>query len=136
MSGAQAGNDLVIYRYSDILLSLAECIARNSGVNDEAEGYLNQVRRRAGLGDIMGYNTDDFLMAILTERGHEFFLEGLRRQDLIRFGKYAEYANNRIAAANAAGSAYYTVDTVHNRYPIPQTFIDESKSAIKQNPGY
>lgn len=136
MSGAQAGNDLVIYRYSDILLSLAECIARNSGVNDEAEGYLNQVRRRAGLGDIMGYNTDDFLMAILTERGHEFFLEGLRRQDLIRFGKYAEYANNRIAAANAAGSAYYTVDSVHNRYPIPQTFIDESKSAIKQNPGY
>lgn len=106
MSGAQVGNDLVIYRYSDILLSLAECIARNSGVNDEAEGYLNQVRRRAGLGDIMGYNTDDFLMAILTERGHEFFLEGLRRQDLIRFGKYAEYANNRIAAANAAGSPY------------------------------
>lgn len=136
MTGSQSGNDLVIYRYADILLSLAECIARNSGVNSEAEGLLNQVRRRAGLGDIMGYNTNDFLDAILAERGHEFWMEGLRRQDLIRFGKYAEYANARIAAANATGAAYYTVDEVHNRYPIPQSFIDESKSHIEQNPGY
>lgn len=136
MTAAQAGNDLVIYRYADILLSLAECIARNSGVNAEAESLLNQVRQRAGLGAIMGYNTDDFLAAILLERGHEFYLEGLRRQDLIRFGKYVEYANNRIAAANAVGGSYYTVDNSHNRYPIPQSFIDESKSAITQNPGY
>ena len=84
----------------------------------------------------MGYNTNDFLNAILAERGHEFFLEGLRRQDLIRFGKYAEYANIRINAANAAGGNYYNVTSVHNRYPIPQAFIDESKSAIIQNPGY
>ncbi len=136
MTADQSGNDLIIYRYSDVLLSLAECIARNKGVNAEAEEMLNQVRRRAGLGNIYGYTTSDFLDAILLERGHEFFLEGLRRQDLIRFGKYVEYANNRIKAANAAGAAYYTVDNSHNRYPIPQNFIDESKSAIKQNPGY
>lgn len=136
MTGAQAGNDIVVYRYADILLSLAECIARNKGVTSEAEEALNQVRRRAGLGNIVGYNTNDFLNVILEERGKEFYLEGLRRQDLIRFGKYVEYANNRIAAANAAGGAYYTVDKSHNRYPIPQSFIDESKSAITQNPGY
>lgn len=136
MTGAQAGNDIVIYRYADILLSLAECIARNNGVNSEAEDYLNQVRRRAGLGDIMGYTTDDFLEAILLERGHEFWLEGLRRQDLIRFGKYAEYANQRIQKANASGSNYYTVDEAHNRFPIPQYYIEESKNAITQNPGY
>ena len=136
MTGSQAGNDLVIYRYADILLSLAECIARNKGVNAEAEDCLNQVRQRAGLGTIMGYNTNDFLDAILLERGHEFYMEGLRRQDLIRFGKYVDYANDRVKAANAAGGAYYLVDDSHNRYPIPQAFIDESKSAITQNPGY
>ncbi len=136
MTGSQAGNDLVVYRYSDILLSLAECITRNKGVNAEAEELLNQVRRRAGLGNITGYNSSDFLDAILAERGHEFFFEGLRRQDLIRFGKYVDYANNRIKAANAAGSSYYLVDKSHNRYPIPQQYIDESKSAITQNPGY
>ena len=136
MTGAQSGNDLIIYRYADILLSLSECIARNKGVNAEAEDLLNQVRRRAGLGSITGYNTDYFLEAILAERGHEFYLEGLRRQDLIRFGKYVEYANNRIKAANATGSSYYLVDDSHNRYPIPQQYIDESKSAIEQNPGY
>ena len=84
----------------------------------------------------MGYNTEDFLEAILLERGHEFWLEGLRRQDLIRFGKYVEYANERIKKANASGGTWYTVDESHNLYPIPQSYIDESKSAIKQNPGY
>ncbi len=134
MTGAQAGNELVIYRYADVLLTLAECIARNSGVTSEAEGYLNEVRRRAGLGNIMGYNQSAFMEAILAERGCEFFLEGLRRQDLIRFGKYHTEANNRINADNK--TEYYKVGKEHNRFPIPQSFIDESKSAIKQNEGY
>lgn len=136
MTGAQAGNDIVVYRYADILLSLAECITRNQGVTGEAADLVNQVRRRAGLGDLSSLTKEDFLDAILTERGHEFYLEGLRRQDLIRFGKYVEYANNRIESANKEGGAYYTVDESHNLYPIPQEYIDESKSAITQNPGY
>lgn len=77
------------------------------------------------------------LEAILLERGHEFYCEGLRRQDLIRFGKYVEYANSRINKINAEeGRGYYNVNDSHNRLPIPASFIDESKSAIKQNPLY
>ena len=139
MTGAYSGVDLVIYRYADVLLTLAECIARNGNVNSEAINLVNRVRQRAGLGNLAETQTsskDVFLKAILAERGHEFWLEGLRRQDLIRFGLYHELANQRIAAANAGGKSYFTVTEAHNRFWIPQAFIDESKGAIKQNSGY
>lgn len=139
MTGAQSGVDLVIYRYADVLLTLAECIARNGSVTSEAIDLVNRIRNRAGLGNLPETVTgtkDAFLKALLAERGHEFYLEGLRRQDLIRFNLYHELANRRIAAANANGKSYFTVTDAHSRFFIPQSFIDESKSAIKQNAGY
>ena len=140
MSGSYSGIDLIIYRYSDVLLTLAECINRNQHQpTQEAIDLVNRVRHRAGLADLTAEQTgsyDAFNEALLTERGHEFFLEGLRRQDLIRFGKYVELANKRIDEANANGKSYFKVDESHNRFWITQTFIDESKSNIKQNAGY
>lgn len=140
MSGAQSDLDLVVYRYSDVLLTLAECINRNNQIpTSEAVELVNRVRRRAGLVNLSSDQTvsyDAFNEALLIERGHEFYLEGLRRQDLIRFGKYVEYANKRISDANSNGKSYFAIDDSHKRFWIPQTFIDESKSSIKQNLGY
>lgn len=133
--------DVVIFRYSDVLLTLAECINRNNGTpTSEAIELVNRVRKRAGLADLATEQTSSyeaFNDAILMERGHEFYNEGLRRQDLIRFGKYVEYANNRINEINSKeGKGYFNVDDSHNRYPIHQYYINESKGAIKQNTGY
>lgn len=141
MTDAKSGIDLVIYRYSDVLLSLAELIVRNSGaVTDEATELVNRVRNRAGLADLDAtatVNSEAFMEAILEERGHEFYFEGLRRQDLIRYGKYIEYANARINKINSEeGRGYFLVNDSHNRMPIPASYINESKSAIKQNPLY
>lgn len=140
MQDSKSSIDVVIYRYSDVLLSLAELIARNTGVTNEAVELVNRVRARAGLPGLDATatgSTQAFLDAVLLERGHEFFMEGLRRQDLIRHGKYIEYANARINKINQTeGRGYFNVDDSHNRLPIPASFIDESKSAIKQNPGY
>lgn len=138
MKDGQSGIDVVIYRYADVLLTLAECINRNEGSpTTEAVGLVNRVRKRAGLPELDDAQTasgEAFNEAILLERGHEFYLEGLRRQDLIRFGKYVEYANNRIDAINKSeGRGYFNVHEGHNRFWIPQSFIDESKGAIKQN---
>ena len=138
MTDAMSGIDVIIYRYSDVLLSLSELIVRTSNtVTSEALGLLNRVRNRAGLGDVTTTNVDEFMDALLLERGHEFYLEGLRRQDLIRFGKFVEYANKRIDYINnTEGRGYFSIDESHNRMPIPALFINESKSAIKQNPYY
>ncbi|MBD3588422.1 RagB/SusD family nutrient uptake outer membrane protein [Bacteroides sp. GM023] len=138
-TGVQAGIDIIVYRFSDVLLTLAECINRNEGApTTEAISLVNRVRTRAGLKDLTAAQTaskEAFNEAILSERGHEFYLEGLRRQDLIRFGKYVEKANQRIDKANASGKNYFKATDIHNRFWIPQGYIDESKGAIKQN-GY
>lgn len=138
MIGAKSGIDIVVFRYSDVLLSLAECIVRNSGQKPTAEAVslVNRVRNRAGLDNLREdkiSTKEAFLEAVLLERGHEFYLEGLRRQDLIRFGKYVEFANERINKANASGQNYFNVDDGHCRFFIPQYYIDESKGNIKQN---
>lgn len=141
MVDAKSGIDLVIYRYSDVLLSLSEIIVRRAAApTAEAIALVDRVRQRAGLDPLPPEATatkEAFLDALLLERGHEFYFEGLRRQDLIRFGKYAETANARISKINATeGRGYFNVNDSHNRMPIPQSFINESKSQIKQNPLY
>jgi hypothetical protein len=65
---------------------------------------------------------------ILLERGHELFLEGWRRQDLIRHGKYVEYV---IAQQPLSSIQPYKI-----LFPLPQSAIDEGKGHIQQNPGY
>ena len=61
----------------------AECAAR--GAADQAKGqqYLDAVRTRAGVGSI-SLTLDN----IIDERGRELYYEGMRRQDLIRFGLF------------------------------------------------
>jgi len=92
---------------------------------------LNMVHTRAGLkayavSDFSSAN--EFLEAVLTERGHELWFEGARRSDLIRYGKYIDYA--RTYRGSVTAQDYMTL------FPLPQDVIDESKGKIAQNPGY
>ncbi len=129
--GSAMGIDVVVYRFSDVLLSLAECINETAGAPDsEAVALVNRVRARVGLGPLPAEATaskEAFNDAILLERGHEFYAEGLRRQDLIRHGKYITSAATR----DGNQTADYKV-----RFPIPISFIDESRGEVKQNEGY
>lgn len=59
------------------------------------------------------------------KRAWEFFTEELRRQDLIRHGKFIEFAKNR--GKNASDK--------HVLFPIPQGEIDRNLN-LQQNPGY
>ncbi|CAN5466781.1 RagB/SusD family nutrient uptake outer membrane protein [soil metagenome] len=78
-------DDLILYRYADILLMRAE--AKNAlGQNPTQE--LNMVRNRAGLDDYAGPMDQESLdSAILQERMFELAHEGKRWWDLVRFGK-------------------------------------------------
>jgi starch-binding outer membrane protein, SusD/RagB family len=121
--------DWVVFRYAEVLLSLAEAINEQRGPA-EAYQYVNMVRERAGVSDWSSANvpTKEALRdSLLRERGRELFCEGARRQDLIRHGKFIEYALQRGATGASAK------DTL---FPIPSSVITESRGIVKQNPGY
>lgn len=68
-----------IYRYSEVLLFLAEAMHKQ-GNSGAALDYINQVRERAGLADLTSISDAD----ILQERRVELALEGKRWLDLVR----------------------------------------------------
>mgnify|MGYP000074614841 CR=1 FL=1 len=132
MVGSIGTIDVIVYRYADVLLSLAECInENNNGPTPEAIDLVNRIRRRAGLNDLPNNSTankQSFKDAILMERGHEFFCEGLRRQDLIRHDKFVSTSKELYPNSQ---SDWYKV-----RFPIPTYYINESNGQVKQNEGY
>jgi len=75
-----------VIRYSEVLLSLAEALARtNTGVNARALALLNAVRQRSDATTTLAPSDQAALIAaILTERRIEFLGEGLRNFDLMR----------------------------------------------------
>lgn len=141
--GEKCEIDMPIYRYADVVTLLSEAIVRNGNkVTQEAVNFLNMVRTRAGL---TAYtlselsNVDIFLDKLLMERGHEFYLEGVRRQDLIRHGKFIETA---IKKAEFAGESTAKIAVMadgkykYEKFPLPTHLITEGQGVIKQNPGY
>jgi hypothetical protein len=121
--------DMVVFRYAEVLLSLAEAINNQRGPA-EAFQYINVIRERAGLSDwdlAIIPNAAVLKDSLLMERGRELYCEGSRRQDLVRNGKFIEYAKARGASGAADG------DTI---FPIPQEVITEGRGIIRQNPGY
>ncbi|MEW4923740.1 RagB/SusD family nutrient uptake outer membrane protein [Algibacter sp. 2305UL17-15] len=125
-NGPDYAIDWVIYRYADVLLSVAEAINEQRGPSD-AYQYVNQVRDRAGVAPLAGLSKEEFRNAILDERGRELFGEGHRRQDLIRHGKFIEKAIERGATS---------ASPKHILFPIPSDVILEGNGIIEQNPGY
>ncbi|WP_300435551.1 RagB/SusD family nutrient uptake outer membrane protein [Christiangramia sp.] len=123
-----SGNDFPYLRYADILLSRAEALNEIEGPNEESINLMNQVRQVAGLENLTlnDFSSKERLRNfILDERGREFHTEALRRQDLIRHGKFIEYALDRGKPA----APYQVV------FPIPQSEIDKN-SNLEQNEGY
>jgi hypothetical protein len=135
-SGGQSNLDLVVYRYPEVLLSLAEAIVMKPGGNltQEAVDLMNEVRRRAKLPNksLADFPTKEaFINQLLTERSHEFWCEnGQYRADLIRFDKLYD----RVLELNNGVAPYASKDKY--LYPLPLSVIVDGKGQVKQNPGY
>lgn len=119
-----ANSDFPIYRYADILLMKAECLMRQNGgsATGEALSLINEVHTRAGL---EAYN-DITLDELLNERGRELAWEGHRRQDLIRFDKFA----------NGTWEFKEITPKHVEIYPIPEWVMTANPGVYTQNPGY
>lgn len=111
-------NDWVYYRYSDVLLMKAEALLRTQQAA-LALPLVNQVRTKRGATAW----TDVTLDKLLDERGREFFWEGVRRQDLIRFGKFLTPWQEKP-----------TDDPKNLVFPIPSNQL--ANPNYTQNPGY
>jgi len=119
-SGDNADNDYVYYRYADVLLMKAEALLRSGGSASDAVGLVNQVRERAGLADLASVSLDQ----LIDERGREFYWEGQRRTDLIRFGKFLTPWQEKP-----------TDDPKYLLFPIPNQQLAANANLV-QNPGY
>ncbi|WP_449436175.1 RagB/SusD family nutrient uptake outer membrane protein [Pedobacter steynii] len=123
--------DWNIYRLTWIYFAKAEAIMRKNGgvANAEAVQLVNDSKKRAFTDAewaANAYTTSTLTMdELLAERGREFIFEGFRRDDLIRFGKFA------------TGSWWDHTPTNANKalYPIPQQQRNLNVN-LSQNPGY
>ena len=128
-STAFPDTDYPVFRTADAYLMLAEC-ELHGAVSGEGLNAFNEVRKRAGV-PVVTKLTEDI---VLDERGREFYFENLRRQDLIRFGKYT--SSDYVWAWKGGVLEGRGVDEKFNLFPIPTTELNVNENLKPQNPGY
>ena len=126
--------DFFLMRVAEAYLTYAEATARLNGNQTTAEGTaaINALRKRAHAQERTGgsYTLDD----ILDEWSREFYFEGRRRSDLIRFGRFG--GNNNYTWPWKGGVHEGTqIPATKNIYAIPTNDKNVNPN-IKQNPGY
>lgn len=124
--------DIPLMRKAEAYLNYAEAVLRGGAqVGDlTAVEAVNVVRRRAHASEVQSVSLD----YILDERGREFYAEGYRRTDLIRFGKFGGNTGyqweGKSGVKNGADFPQYM-----NLYPIPTRLLQAMYQGV-QNPGY
>lgn len=127
--GGPANNDLMIFRYPDVVLMVAEAKLRINPDDATALTMVNAlrtVRGAAPLPSITLVNTSNIydVNTLLAERGREFYWESLRRTDLQRFGVY-----------NTIWQYKPSDDPKNLLFPVPSQALAANPN-LKQNPGY
>ena len=128
-------DDLPVLRVSEMYLIRAEGIARaemnggsSEGTYADARSAVNEVRNRAGLGDVPGsLSGQDLIDEIITQRRYELAFEGDRRHDLQRLGR-----------AINSGTGTLQPGDPQRILPIPNRAIqvNDALDQSSQNPGY
>lgn len=155
------GNDIFIFRYAEVLLTIAEAKVELGQIDDELYEAIDAVRLRAGMPavDRTKYADQGSLRDLVrNERRVEFAMEGLRRDDIIRWDIAADVMNGELKGAKR-GEVLETTQSngdhnvsmtlprnlIENRQfqapknnllPIPQSAIDKNPKLTPNNPGY
>ena len=118
-TGQQTSCNTPILRYSDILLVYAEA----SGPTPDGYKAINQIRNRAGLGNLIpGLSAADFRAAVLQERSWELCFEGNRLFDLRRTNNMVNILSTKYGKT-ITGDPYF--------FPIPQEEVDKNPNLGK-----
>lgn len=125
--GANTDNVPVI-RYAEVLLNLAEALARTNGLDPRATELLNAVRKRSdATTTLVPLSATELISMILRERRIELLGEGFRSLDLLRLGQ-------ALPSKPSVSSTVAPTDTQYI-WPIPNGELLVNKSAV-QNSGY
>ena len=126
-----SGTDFPFYRLADAYLMYAEATLRGAagGNSGLALQYVNDVRERSNADPIMASDLD----FIIDERARELNLEGHRRSDLIRFGKFT--GGSYLWPWKGGTLNGSSISDDYRLFPIPQTAL-EANPNLQQNPGY
>ena len=119
---------MILYRLADIYYMKAEAILRGGNAATLsalcAEPAFQLIRERANQ---PVYTPETLTLdELINERGREFAWEGWRRQDLVRWDKFAKGSWTFKEALN---------NNSRDLFPIPYDQITKNQS-WKQNPGY
>jgi len=127
---ANPGNWLMLMRYSEVTLMVAEAYMREATPNPAAAlALINQLRTARGASTVASMalvntaNVED-PTTLLAERGRELYWESVRRTDLLRFGMFTQLWQYKPAD-----------DPHYELYPIPDQDLSVNPN-LKQNPGY
>lgn len=130
--------DIPLMRVAEAYLTYAEAVYRGgTAVNGTAESAIQALRSRANNTQAFTLS-DDFL---LDEWGREFYCEGRRRTDLVRFGQFAGTGAKRNWEGRGGartGETAKAMDEKYNIFPLPYSDVTANKNlaGINEANGY
>jgi hypothetical protein len=129
----QPDMDIPYLRLAEAYLTYAEAVTRGgTATNGTALDAVNALRSRAHA--TLWTTADVTLDNLLSEWCREFYLEGRRRSDLVRFGKFAGVVNYNWEGKGGV-VAGTNVDAKYNVYPIPYSDLTANPNLSKSE-GY
>lgn len=130
--GTFPDTDMFFMRKAEAYLTYAEALIRLNGgtSNAEAKAAIDEIRNRAHASIKTTYSLND----MLDEWGREFYFEGRRRVDLIRFNRFGGTTDyNWQWKGGAYGGANFSANL--NVFALPTSDLNSNPN-LKQNPGY
>ncbi|CAM4165717.1 Starch-binding associating with outer membrane [Pedobacter westerhofensis] len=133
-NGTFSSVDFPLFRLPEAYLNYAEAVLRGGtgGTTATALTYVNLLRSRA-YGNDSGNVSSLTLDNILTERAKEFYWEGYRRTDLVRYGRFTD--GSYVWPWKGGVRAGRAVDATRNIFPLPTADVIANTN-LTQNPGY
>ena len=124
--------DIPLMRKAEAYLIYAESVLRGGSQVEglSALASVNELRKRAKTTQLSTVTLDE----VLDEWAREFYFEGRRRSDLIRYGYFGGNGGyNWDWKGGTLAGTQFSKD--YNIYPIPQTDLSANSNLI-QNKGY
>lgn len=121
--------DCPFFRTAEAYLTFAEATLRNGGSQNDALEAVNTLRRRAHAEELSSVTLDQ----ILDEKAREFYFEGQRRTDLVRYGYFTGSGYLWDWKGGMQNGTF--VNSTYNLFPIPSSDLNVNSNLV-QNDGY